>query len=136
MQIFLGSFLDGIFPVPSANFPPDVHQDDLGEVAHGAAQHREGAKPVEELDAPEVALIDIAFRIQPTAPRHFVKYRVLEEGAEVFPPRLLRQRRQQRAGHLLLDAVHRVLQVFLRYLLGDLFQRQHDGADIGQVVGA
>lgn len=135
MQIFLGAFLDGIFPVPSANFPPDVHQDDLGEVAHGAAQHRECSQPVEELDAPEVAFTDIAFRIQPTAPRHLVEYRILEEGAEVFPPRLLRQRRQQRAGHLLLDAVHRVLQVFLRHLFRHLLQRQHDGADVGQVVG-
>ena len=132
MQIFL----NGVFTVPGANFPPDVHEDDLGEVTHGVAQHREGAQPVEELDAPEVALAEITFRVQPAAPRHLIEDGILEDGAEGFPPRLLRQRRQQRAVHLLFDAVHRVLQVFLRYLFSHIFQRQHDGADIGQVVGS
>ena len=132
MQIIL----IGVFPVPCAYFPPDVHEDDFGEVAHGVAQHREGAQPVEELDAPEVALMEIAFRVQPTAPRRLIEDGVPEDSAEGLPPRLLRQRRQQRAVHLLFDAVHRVLQVFLSHLLGHLLQRKHDGAHIGQVVGA
>ena len=133
---FLRIFLDGVFPVPGANLSPDVHEDDFGEVAHGVAQHREGAQPVEELDAPEVALMEIAFRVQPAAPRHLVEDGIPEDGAEGFPPHLLRQRRQQRAVHLLFDAVHRVLQVLVRHLFGHIFKRQHDGAHVGQVVGA
>lgn len=132
MQIFL----NGVFPVPRAYFPSNVHEDDLGEVAHGVAQHREGAQPVEELDAPEVALMEIAFRIQPAAPRHLVEDGIPENGAEGLPPCLLRQRHQQRAIHLLFDAVHRILQVFVRHLFGHVFQCQHDRADVWQVVGA
>ncbi|MBQ3479530.1 MAG: hypothetical protein IJH25_15340 [Clostridia bacterium] len=128
--------MNGVFPVPCAYFPPDVHEDDLGEVAHGVAQHREGAQPVEELDTPKVALVEIAFRVQPAAPRYLIEDRIPEDGAESLPPRLLRQRRQQRAGHLLLDAVHRVLQVFLSHLLSHLLQCQHDRTHIRQIVGA
>ena len=132
MQIFP----DSVFPVPRADFPPDVHQDDLREAAHGVTQHRQRSQPVEELDAPEIAFAEIAFGIQPTAPRHLIEDGLLEEGAEGVPPRPLVQRRQKRTVHLLLNAVHCVFNVFVRHLFGDLLQRQHNRAYISQIIGA